>query len=99
MTPLQQLRLNSIESMAHEYLLTSPARLPAALRYRLLMLRQVAASVSVRFGVLDQLEPFNVMFIPARFTLFGAVVSLTSSVVLVLANALKGASADRFALP
>lgn len=88
-TLAQQLRLNTIESLAHEYMLTASQRIPAPVRYRLLMVRRVASSVNARLAVLDALEPFRVMFVPARFTLFSVVASLTSSLVVVLANALK----------
>jgi hypothetical protein len=89
-TVRQQMRLNTIEALTYELLLSasdSAAAISAALRARLQVLRFVTSSINERLKILDALEPALVMFIPARFALFGALFSLMGSVVAVLINA------------
>jgi hypothetical protein len=85
-----QIRLNTIEALTYELLVSTPAaaiQLSTMLRARLQALRYVTNSVNERLKILDALEPARVMFIPARFALFGAMASLTGSLIALLINA------------
>jgi hypothetical protein len=84
-----QLRLNTIESLTHEYLLTASVPLPFSIRSRLARTGRVIGSLNERLKILDLLEPTRVMFVPARFALFGAMASVTSSVLVVVLQALR----------
>lgn len=88
-TYCHQLRLNTIESLTHEYLLTATVPLPFSIRSRLARTSRVIGSLNERLKILDLLEPNRVMFVPARFALFGAMASVTSSVLVVVLQALR----------